>query len=249
MSATFDHALLESGERRTLREAVAALGRRYGREYFTAAVREGRQTDALWQEAGRLGYLGVNLPQEYGGGGAGLYELAIVLEELGATGCPLLLMVVSPAICGTVIARFGTEAQKRRWLPGLSDGVAADGVRHHRAGRRLQLAPHHHHRAARRRRLAAVRAQGVHLRGGHRRRHTGRRPHRGRPHRAAQALPVHRRTRHRGLRVPAHRRWSSRRRRSSSSSSWTTCGCPPRRWSATRTPGCCSCSPGSTRSG
>jgi hypothetical protein len=32
------------------------------------------------------------------------------------------MMVVSPAICGTVLARFGTEAQKKRWLPGLADG-------------------------------------------------------------------------------------------------------------------------------
>ncbi|MBM9507105.1 acyl-CoA dehydrogenase family protein [Actinacidiphila acididurans] len=119
---TFDNALLESEERRALRRAVGELGRRYGRDYFLAAVREDRQTDELWQEAGRLGYLGVNLPEEYGGGGGGLAELSIVLEELGAAGCPLLLLVVSPAICGTVIARFGTRKQKERWLPGLADG-------------------------------------------------------------------------------------------------------------------------------
>jgi len=119
---TFDSALLESDERRALRGAVRDLGHRYGREYFLAAVRAGKQTDELWQEAGRLGYLGANLPEEYGGGGGGLAELSIVLEELGAAGCPLLLLVVSPAICGTVIARFGTEAQKQRWLPGLADG-------------------------------------------------------------------------------------------------------------------------------
>ena len=45
------------------------------------------------------------------------HELSIVLEELGAAGCPLLLLVVSPAICGTVIARFGTEEQKRAGCP------------------------------------------------------------------------------------------------------------------------------------
>ena len=33
------------------------------------------------------------------------------------------MMVVSPAICGTVIARFGTEEQKQRWLPGICDGT------------------------------------------------------------------------------------------------------------------------------
>ncbi|MEV0372307.1 acyl-CoA dehydrogenase family protein [Streptomyces sp. NPDC050636] len=114
--------VIETEEHRALRDAVAALGKRYGREYFANVVAEGKHTDELWTEAAKLGYLGVNLPEEYGGGGCGIAELAIVLEELGAAGCPLLMMVVSPAICGTVIARFGTEEQKRTWLPGLADG-------------------------------------------------------------------------------------------------------------------------------
>ncbi|RST17742.1 acyl-CoA dehydrogenase [Streptomyces sp. WAC05374] len=106
--------VIETEEHTALRDAVAALGRRHGREHDRAA---------LWAEAGKLGYLGVNLPEEYGGGGGGMAELSIVLEELGAAGCPLLMMVVSPAICGTVIARFGTDEQKRHWLPGLADGT------------------------------------------------------------------------------------------------------------------------------
>src|SRR3990170_604704 len=104
---------IETDEHKALRESVSALGKRHGRNY----VRED-----LWSEAAKLGYLGVNLPEEYGGGGGGIAELSIVLEELGAAGCPLLMMVVSPSICGTVIARFGTEQQKERWLPGLADG-------------------------------------------------------------------------------------------------------------------------------
>ncbi|WKV73404.1 acyl-CoA/acyl-ACP dehydrogenase [Streptomyces sp. PCS3-D2] len=113
---------IESAEHRALRAAVAALGQRYGRAYLDRVAREGGHPDELWAEAAKLGYLGVNLPEEYGGGGSGIAELAIVLEELGAAGCPLLMMVVSPAICGTVIARFGTDDQKRSWLPGLADG-------------------------------------------------------------------------------------------------------------------------------
>ncbi|MFF1694755.1 acyl-CoA dehydrogenase family protein [Streptomyces sp. NPDC058257] len=114
--------VLETEEHQALRAAVAALGKRYGRDYITRVVRDEGHPDELWADAAKLGYLGVNLPEEYGGGGGGIAELSIVLEELGAAGCPLLMMVVSPAICGTVIARFGTEEQKRAWLPGLADG-------------------------------------------------------------------------------------------------------------------------------
>ncbi len=123
MSSTPGTTTLETEEHQALRAAVAALGRKYGREYLARTAREGGHPDELWADAAKLGYLGVNLPEEYGGGGGGIAELSIVLEELGAAGCPLLMMVVSPAICGTVIARFGTEAQKQAWLPGLADGT------------------------------------------------------------------------------------------------------------------------------
>ncbi|MFF5403026.1 acyl-CoA dehydrogenase family protein [Streptomyces misionensis] len=109
----------ETTERRALREAVAAFAR--GRGAGAAAPRDPEQ---LWAEAGKLGYLGVNLPEEYGGGGQGITELSIVLEELGAAGSPLLMLVVSPAICGTVISRFGTARQKHRLLPGLAAGTS-----------------------------------------------------------------------------------------------------------------------------
>lgn len=113
---------VETPERVALRQSVAALATKYGQEYFVKCAKEGRHTDELWTEAGELGFIGVNLPEEYGGGGAGMYELAIVMEELAASGTGLLMLVVSPAICGNIIARFGTDEQKQRWIPGLADG-------------------------------------------------------------------------------------------------------------------------------
>lgn len=112
----------EPPERVELRAAVADLAAKYGSEYYRAKAREDAYLTELWREAGGLGYLGVNLPEEYGGGGGGIADLAAVLEELSAAGCPTLMMVVSPAICGTVLARFGTPEQRRRWLPGLAAG-------------------------------------------------------------------------------------------------------------------------------
>jgi alkylation response protein AidB-like acyl-CoA dehydrogenase len=113
----------ETEERQELRKAVRKLAGKYGREWFTEKARSGEKTTELWLEVGRNGYLGINIPEEYGGGGGGIGDIAAVCEELAAQGCPLLLMVVSPAICGTIISRYGTEDQKQRWLPGICDGT------------------------------------------------------------------------------------------------------------------------------
>lgn len=115
---TSPHTPVDTPERVALRAAVSS----FAKGHAPGGPQERDGVRQLWAEAGKLGYLGVSLPEEYGGGGGGIGELSIVLEELGAAGCPLLMLVVSPAICGTVIARFGTAEQKERWLPGLADG-------------------------------------------------------------------------------------------------------------------------------
>jgi len=112
----------QSDEHVMLREAVGAIASKFGHEYYVAKARADGRTTELWDAVGEAGFLGVNVPEEYGGGGGGITELAMVTEELAAAGCPLLIMVVSPAICGTIIAKFGTEAQKQRWLPGFATG-------------------------------------------------------------------------------------------------------------------------------
>ncbi|MFN8226623.1 MAG: acyl-CoA dehydrogenase family protein [Mycobacterium sp.] len=117
-----DNGFIETEERRTLRSAVAAMAASFGAEYYLEKARAGEHTTELWNEAGKLGFIGVNLPEEYGGGGAGMYELSMVMEEMSAAGSALLMMVVSPAINGTIISKFGTDEQKKRWIPGIADG-------------------------------------------------------------------------------------------------------------------------------
>jgi alkylation response protein AidB-like acyl-CoA dehydrogenase len=112
----------QTPEQELLSAAVAGLAGRYGHEYFQAKTREGAKPDELWSELGKGGFLGVHLPEAYGGGGMGISELAIVCEEVAAQGCPLLLMLVSPAICATLVATHGTEEQRQRWLPRMARG-------------------------------------------------------------------------------------------------------------------------------
>ncbi|MGN0065812.1 MAG: acyl-CoA dehydrogenase family protein [Nocardioides sp.] len=112
----------ESEERTELRKAVFALASKYGHTYIAEKARTGGKVTELWSDMGKHGFLGVNIAEEYGGGGGGIGDLAAVLEEAAAAGAPMLMMVVSQAICGSVISRFGTDAQKQRWLPGIASG-------------------------------------------------------------------------------------------------------------------------------
>ncbi|RPA64864.1 acyl-CoA dehydrogenase [Gordonia oryzae] len=112
----------ESAEHQDLRRAVAKLCERFGDEYFRDVLARDAKTDELWSALGEHGFLGVNLPEEYGGGGAGIAELAIVVEETAAAGSPLLLLLVSAAISGEVLKDFGTAEQQQRWLPAMADG-------------------------------------------------------------------------------------------------------------------------------
>jgi alkylation response protein AidB-like acyl-CoA dehydrogenase len=113
----------ESEEQRLIRQSAAAIAARYGHAYYAERARSGGDINELWSELGRAGLLGVHLPGEHGGGGAGLSELVIVLEELAGHGLPLLLAVISPAICGSIVAAHGSPDLKHAWLPGLASGT------------------------------------------------------------------------------------------------------------------------------
>lgn len=113
----------ESAEHAAIRESVAGIAKRYGPEYYLSRARTGGGIEELWRDLGAAGLLGVHLPEEYGGGGGGMAEAVVVVEELAAQGIPLLIWVISPAICGSILARHAPEQMKQQWLPPIADGT------------------------------------------------------------------------------------------------------------------------------
>ncbi len=92
----------------------------------TKAVRqvlEGKDTydRALWKGLAELGFLGVAIPEEFGGSGAGHLELAVIAEELGRVVAPV-PVASSIYLAAEAIMLAGTDAQKRKYLPGLASG-------------------------------------------------------------------------------------------------------------------------------
>jgi len=80
---------------------------------------------ALWKQMAELGWLGLTVPEAYGGAGLGFVDWVVLLEETGRALLPSPL--VSSALCAAAL-RGGSEAQRALWLPRLADGSAIGSV-------------------------------------------------------------------------------------------------------------------------
>ena len=80
------------------------------------------ESEALWKEMAQLGWLGLALPEDAGGSALGLVETAILQEELGRAACPS--PYLPTVLAAMAIDRYGSAAQKSRWLPAIAGGGA-----------------------------------------------------------------------------------------------------------------------------
>src|SRR3954451_9082015 len=115
--------LVPPQEETMLRETVRSICLGFGERYTREKVANDEPPTELWDALASRGYLGVNIPEEYDGGGLGMSALAAVGEEISAAGVGLILIVVSPAIVGSILTRHGTPEQKERWLRGIAAGT------------------------------------------------------------------------------------------------------------------------------
>ncbi len=76
------------------------------------------------RKLGARGWIGMTFPQEYGGHGRSALERYVVIEELVAAGAPVVAHWIADRQSGPAILRFGTEAQKRHFIPRIAAGEA-----------------------------------------------------------------------------------------------------------------------------
>lgn len=117
---TEEQELLQESVRRFAAEALPANRLR---ALFEAA--SGFDED-LWQGAAKIGLGGLTVPEEYGGAGLELLDQALAFEVLGEAAMPGPFL--AHALVCHAIARGGSDAQKRRWLPSLASGELIGGV-------------------------------------------------------------------------------------------------------------------------
>lgn len=112
-----------SSEQAAIRDSIRKFLRA---EYTIAVAREAVQSPAgyavdVWKKMADLGWLGIGIPEQYGGGGLGLEELAILYEEFGR-GLYQGPHFGSAFLCGQLVLKLGSEAQKQELLHGAASG-------------------------------------------------------------------------------------------------------------------------------
>ena len=131
-----DFALTESQE--LIKKEVGALARTFSLDYWLAKDDKPEYPSEFVKAFADNGWLGILVPEEYGGAGLGVTEAALMLHEICASGAgtsgasPIHFYVFPP----TPLIKYGTEAMKRKYLPQICSGeiVMAFGVTEPNAG-------------------------------------------------------------------------------------------------------------------
>src|SRR5678809_541527 len=111
-------------EQERIQEAIAKLCERFDDDYWLAHDKSGEFPNDLYQACARDGWLGIAMPEAYGGAGLGITEAAVMMQAIaesgaGFSGCSTVHMNIfglNPVVV------FGTEEQKKRMLPPLIQG-------------------------------------------------------------------------------------------------------------------------------
>lgn len=107
-----------------VRDGVAAVAAKYDHAYWSRCEEEHRFPQEAYDDLAAGGWLGLAVPEEYGGGGQGILELAVANETLCASGgtAGTFFYVTTPGFGSMTVTRHGTDEQKQRILPGLATG-------------------------------------------------------------------------------------------------------------------------------
>jgi butyryl-CoA dehydrogenase len=111
---------LLSTENKMFRDEVRRFARREIEPHVKIWEKEGKYPDSYYRKIAEMGFMGLLVPEEYGGEGGSMIDLAILCEEMGRVGVSIPLTHVSA--CCRSIAHIGTEEQKKKYLPDMASG-------------------------------------------------------------------------------------------------------------------------------
>ncbi|MEJ4086926.1 acyl-CoA dehydrogenase family protein [Galbibacter orientalis] len=122
-------------------QLVANSAKEFAEQYIRPYVMEWDESQTfpieVFKKAGELGFMGVLVPETYGGSGLGYHEYIAILDEISKVDPSIGLSVAAHnSLCTNHILTFGNEEQKQRWLPKLAtaEWIGAWGLTEHNTG-------------------------------------------------------------------------------------------------------------------
>jgi acyl-CoA dehydrogenase len=112
-------------EQRMIAESARKVGERFGLDYWRQQDTQKAFPQDFWRAVCEAGLCGVALPEAQGGSGLGMVEMALIVEQLAASGGGSTvgqLFMINPIFGGVSISRFGSEAMRRELLPKIISG-------------------------------------------------------------------------------------------------------------------------------
>ena len=108
-------------EQQMIHEYGDRIAQKFDRSYWRAHAEKGEPVHELYRQIAEDGFLGLMVPEAYGGAGQGMMEMTLFMEGLANNGIPLLNLVIGPTMTMGLLAKHASEEMKRRFLP---DGCA-----------------------------------------------------------------------------------------------------------------------------
>ena len=122
-------------------QMVAASAKEFAEQYIRPHIMEWDEKQffpvELFKKAGQMGFMGVLVPEQYGGSGLGYHEYIAIIEEISKVDPSIGLSVAAHnSLCTNHILTFGNEEQKQKWLPKLASAewIGAWGLTEHNTG-------------------------------------------------------------------------------------------------------------------
>lgn len=109
-----DHRMFRDQVRRFVDREIAP--------YHARWEKDGVVPKDVWRNAGRAGLLCCLVPEAYGGAGGDFGHSAVIIEEMARANASAVGFTTHSEICAPYIVAYGSEQQKRRWLPGMAQG-------------------------------------------------------------------------------------------------------------------------------
>ena len=120
---------------------ISASARDFAQQYIAPHVMDWDERQffpkELLHQAGDMGFMGILIPETYGGAGLGYFEYTAIIEEISKVDPSIGLSIAAHnSLCTNHIFEFGDEGQKQRWLPKLASGewIGAWGLTEHNTG-------------------------------------------------------------------------------------------------------------------